>query len=406
MFPYRALLSVLPLYLLAVAASPVHRTPSGVGKLALTLVTRLNATGISTIADVDRARIKFMREKGGPRKRDASVSITNSVVLYLVQVGVGSPPTEYTLLVDTGSSNTWVGANKAYTPTSTSHYTGDTVYVSYGSGNFSGREYTDTVSLGNGLTINQQSIGVATQSQGLTGTGIDGIVGLGPADLTRGTVSNTNTVPTVVDNLYSQGTISSAVLGVYFIPASNSNSGELTFGGYDASVISGTVNYVPITSTYPSNLYWGIDQSITYGGNTILFNTAGIVDTGTTLILIATNAFRTYQSVTGGVMDTATGLLRITQSQYTNLQTLSFHVDTQTYDLIPNAQIWPRSLNTAIGGSSSYVYLVVADIGTPSGSGMDFANGYAFLERYYSIYDTTNARVGFAATSYTDSTSN
>ncbi|KAI6115954.1 acid protease [Pisolithus sp. B1] len=406
MFPYRALLSILPLYLLAVAASPVHRTLGGVGKLALTLITRLNATGISTIADADRARIKFMREKGGPRKRDASVSVTNSVVLYLAQVGVGSPPTEYTLLVDTGSSNTWVGANKAYTPTSTSHYTGDTVYVSYGSGNFSGREYTDTVSLGNGLTINQQSIGVATQSQGLIGTGIDGIIGLGPADLTRGTVSNTNTVPTVVDNLYSQGAVSSAVLGVYFIPASNSNSGELTFGGYDASVISGTVNYVPITSTYPSNLYWGIDQSITYGGNTILSNTAGIVDTGTTLILIATNAFQTYQSATGGVMDTATGLLRITQSQYTNLQMLSFHVGTQTHDFIPNAQIWPRSLNTAIGGSSSYIYLVVADIGTPSGSGMDFTNGYAFLERYYSIYDTANARVGFAATSYTDSTSN
>lgn len=105
-------------------------------------------------------------------------------------------------------------------------------------------------------------------------------------------------------------------------------------------------------------------------------------------------------------MDTATGLLRITQSQYTNLQMLSFHVGTQTHDFIPNAQIWPRSLNTAIGGSSSYIYLVVADIGTPSGSGMDFTNGYAFLERYYSIYDTANARVGFAATSYTDSTSN
>lgn len=406
MFPYGALLSLLTLHLLAVAASPVYRTPGGVAKLAVTLITRLNATGISNIADADRARIKFMREKGGFRKRDASVSVANSVVLYLAQVGIGSPSTEYTLLVDTGSSNTWVGANKAYTPTSTSHYTGGTVYVSYGSGNFSGREYIDTVSLGNGLTVNQQSIGVATQSQGLSGTGIDGIIGLGPADLTRGTVSNTNTVPTVVDNLYSQGTISSAVMGVYFIPASDSNSGELTFGSYDASAISGTVNYAPITSTYPSNLYWGIDQSVTYGGNTILSSTAGIVDTGTTLILIATNAFQTYQSATGGVMDTATGLLRITQSQYNNLQTLSFHVSAQNYDLIPNAQIWPRSLNTAIGGSSSYIYLVVADIGTPSGSGMDFANGYTFLERYYSIYDTTNARVGFAATKYTDSTDN
>ena len=61
-----------------------------------------------------------------------------------MQVGVGNPPTqcEYSsstyddypsdmladsLLVDTGSSNTWVGANKEFVPTSTSVNTSDTV---------------------------------------------------------------------------------------------------------------------------------------------------------------------------------------------------------------------------------------------------------------------------------------
>lgn len=35
--------------------------------------------------------------------------------------------------------------------------------------------------------------------------------------------------------------------------------------------------------------YWGINQSVSYGtGNTILNTTAGIVDTGTTLLLLAT----------------------------------------------------------------------------------------------------------------------
>jgi len=31
-------------------------------------------------------------------------------VQYLATVGVGSPATDYSLIVDTGSSNTWVGA--------------------------------------------------------------------------------------------------------------------------------------------------------------------------------------------------------------------------------------------------------------------------------------------------------
>ena len=44
-----------------------------------------------------------------------------------------------------------------------------------------GTEFTDTVSLGNGLTINGQSIGVATESEGFDG--VDGIVGYVPSSL-------------------------------------------------------------------------------------------------------------------------------------------------------------------------------------------------------------------------------
>ena len=59
---------------------------------------------------------------------------------YTANVGVGSPATDYTLLIDTGSSNTWVGAGKAYVKTSTSVDTGEPVSVTYGSGSFSGTE--------------------------------------------------------------------------------------------------------------------------------------------------------------------------------------------------------------------------------------------------------------------------
>ena len=95
-----------------------------------------------------------------------------------------------------------MGAGQSYTPTSSSHDTGDSVLVSYGSGNFSGEEWTDTVTLGDGLFISQQSIGVAASSSGVGN--LDGILGLGPAVLTDGTVSNEGVIPTVVDNLFSQ----------------------------------------------------------------------------------------------------------------------------------------------------------------------------------------------------------
>lgn len=38
--------------------------------------------------------------------------------------------------------------------------------------------------------------------------------------------------------------------------------------------------------------------------------------------------------------------------------------------------------------------------------GLNFINGYVFLERFYSVFDTTNQRVGFATTPNTISTAN
>jgi len=185
-------------------------------------------------------------------------------------------------------------------------------------------------------------------------------------------------------------------------------NGELTWGGTDSSKFTGSINFAPKTTVQPATFYWGIDQSITYGtANTnILSTNAGIVDTGTTLILIASDAFTRYTRATGAVSDAATGLFRLTTAQFANLQNLNFHINGVTQTLTPNGQIWPRALNTAIGGTTSRVYLIVANLGTPSGEGFDFVNGYTFLERFYTVYDTANSRVGFATTPKTTATTN
>ncbi|KAG2120231.1 acid protease [Suillus clintonianus] len=395
------LLTLPALALLSLTATALPHPRSASSTASLKLSVRINSNGLKNIAAVDRARFRALQTGGS-----SSINATNAATIYTADVGVGSPATYYTLLIDTGSSNTWIGAGTPYTKTSTSRDTGGQFSVTYGDGSsVSGEEYTDTVTLNSDLVIENQSIGVASTSPGFYG--LDGLLGLGPADLTEGTVTNVNEVPTVTDNLYTQGTIGSEVLGVFFAPASSDDSsGELTFGGYDASKITGNINYVPITSTSPASAYWGIDQSISYGSASILTETAGIVDTGTTLILIASDGFSKYQSATGGTLDEATGLLKITSDQYDQLSSLYFTIGGVTYELTPNGQIWPRSLNSAIGGTTDGIYLVVADSGTTSGSGLDFTNGYCFLERFYSVYDTTNSRVGFATTKYTHATSN
>ncbi|EGO05010.1 hypothetical protein SERLA73DRAFT_82569 [Serpula lacrymans var. lacrymans S7.3] len=412
MFPTASLLSTIFLAL-TVAAKPVAVPDS---PISLPIARRLNTSGGAiNLLQHDQARAAALRDRAeaissgkmSRRAAAASIPVINEATSYIAQVGVGNPATTYDLIVDTGSSNTWVGAGTAYKETSTSVDTDEPVSVTYGSGSFSGTEYTDTVTLGS-LTITTQSIGVAQTSTGFSG--VDGILGIGPLDLTEGTLTDEQdaTIPTVTDNLYSQGTIPEAVVGVSFEPTTSEEvtNGELTFGGTDSTKYTGAITYTPLTTTYPASYYWGINESITYGSTTILSETAGIVDTGTTLILIATNAYSKYQSATGATEDNTTGLLRITTSQYDALEDLNFNVDGTTYALTPNGQVWPRSLNTYIGGTSNYVYLIVNSIGTPSGEGLDFINGYTFLERFYSVFDTTNSRVGFATTSYTDATTN
>ncbi|KAI0046631.1 aspartic peptidase A1 [Auriscalpium vulgare] len=418
MFPTASLTALLVLAV-SVVAKPIVVRDSFV---TLPFAKQLNITGALDLVHKDQARAQALRAHGtaranaraqglNPNSASAvtSIGVTNVAQVYVANVGVGSPATSYSLLIDTGSSNTWLGAGKTYVKTSTSTQTSDRVSVTYGSGSFSGTEFTDTVSLGSGLTITKQSIGVASRSSGFQG--FDGILGIGPTDLTLDTLSpDTNTqIPTVTDNLASQGTIPTDLVAVSFEPTTTTSvtNGELTFGGTDSSKFTGSITFIGLTGTSPANEFWGINQSIRYStGTTILSSTAGIVDTGTTLILIATDALTRYRSATGAVLDNTTGLLRITSAQFSNLKSLFFTTGGATFELTANAQLWPRSLNTAIGGSASSIYLVVNDLGSNSGEGLDFINGYTFLERFYSVFDTTNKRVGFATTSFTTATTN
>ena len=71
-------------------------------------------------------------------------------------------------------------------------------------------------------------------------------------------------------------------------------------------------------------------------------------------------------------MRRTTGLLTLTQSQFANLKSLFFNIGGVSYELTPNAQIWPRALNSTLGGDASKIYLIVSDLGSPSGQGLDF----------------------------------
>ncbi|KAG9312008.1 acid protease [Chiua virens] len=409
MFTPRTLISLILIAALSVVeAGPLSRNSNlDVGKSTVHFSRKINTPGTHTFAEMDRVRLQALKRIVQLGKRDgSSVSIANGATLSTISVGVGEPASTFNLVVDTASSDTWVGArsNNPYKVTSTSKDTGNSVSAAYGTGYFVGEEYLDTVILSPYLVIKDQSIGVANQSNSIYG---DGIFGLGPIDLTEGRVSNTESVPTVTNNLLAQGKILWEAVAIFLAPfAESGDEGELTFGGVDHSKNTSHFRYAPLTTTSPSSGFWGVDASAFYGETAVMQETAGIIDCGTTYIVFPSDAIDNYQSAIAAVHDSKTGLFRITSSQYSALKTLTFIIGSASLQLTPNAQIWPRSLNSVIGGDPDSIYLNIVNSGNPSGTGFDFILGLVFLERFYTVLDTTHQRIGFADTAYTYSTHN
>ncbi|KAF7985434.1 hypothetical protein HWV62_5163 [Athelia sp. TMB] len=338
-------------------------------------VTKTSANNITATVAKDQARLSKFNSEG-----TSSATAINKLDNYVANVKVGSQT--FSLVVDTGSSNTWVGAGTKYNGGIS---TGKSVSVGYGSGKFSGTEYTDTVSIGS-ATVKSQSIGVASSSTGFTG--VDGIVGFGPVDLTLLTVSGSLTVPTFLDNLKSQGTISNEILGVYFAPEfggdTDDANGELTFGGVDSSKYTGSLTYTEKSSAGGVGSYWGIEvSSLTFGGKSLGSGLPAIVDTGTTLIYIPSTAYSSFLSVGGGTTDIFSGLAKFDSKP---TATVSFTIGGKNFDLTPDQYLIPTAQysNFRLSGNAYYSW-----IGNGGSKGVDFIIGQKFLENYYSVFDAT-----------------
>ena len=75
-------------------------------------------------------------------------------------------------------------------------------------------------------------------------------------DLTEGTTSSGDAIPTVLDNAFAQGSIDADLVGISFEPTTELEvtNGVLTFSGVDESKFTGNLAYVyvlPTSATEP-----------------------------------------------------------------------------------------------------------------------------------------------------------
>ncbi|ORX36348.1 aspartic peptidase domain-containing protein [Kockovaella imperatae] len=310
---------------------------------------------------------------------------------YYAPITIGTPPQQFKVVLDTGSSNLWVPGTQCssiacflhskYDSSASSTYkaNGSDFAIQYGSGSLEGFVSQDTVSIGD-ITIKHQDFAEATKEPGLAFAFVkfDGILGLA-----YDTISVNHIVPPFY-NMLSQGLLDEPVFS-FRLGASESDGGEAVFGGIDHNSYTGKINYIPIRRKG----YWEVElEKITFGKEDLeLENTGAAIDTGTSLIVMPTDVAEMLNKEIGATK-TFNGAYTVDCNTVPSLPDLSLTFAGKDYTLKGEDYV----LKT--GGSCLSAF---TGMDIPAPIGPLWIVGDAFLRKYVSVYDLGRNAVGLAA---------
>lgn len=386
---------------LAVADAAVHKTSmkkvpldeqfkgDGFAKHVQSLGQKYMNMFKSSDSNYNQAQVPFVASGNGH-----DVPLTNYVnAQYYTEVGIGEPPQQFKVILDTGSSNLWVPSvdcgsiacflHQKYdsSASSTHKSNGSEFAIQYGSGAVSGYVSQDTLHIGD-LTIPEQDFAEVTSEPGLAFAfgKFDGILGLG-----YDSISVNKIVPPVYNainnNLFDENKFS------FYLGDANKNEedgGVATFGGEAEEYYEGEVTWLPVRR----KAYWEVEfNSITLGDETAnLEGTGAAIDTGTSLIALPSGLAEILNAQIGA-KKSWTGQYTVDCDSRDKLPDLTFNFDGYNFTL------GPKDYTLEISGTCASAFTPM-DIPEPIGPMAII--GDSFLRRYYSIYDLDNDAVGLA----------
>ncbi|NWI71694.1 PEPE protein, partial [Todus mexicanus] len=182
-------------------------------------------------------------------------------VEYYGTISIGTPPQDFTVVFDTGSSNLWVPSVSCTSPACENHQmfnssqsstyksTGRHLAIQYGTGNMEGIVGSDTVIVAS-LVDTNQLFGLSTAEPGrfFIYVKFDGILGLGYPSLA------VDGIRPVFDSMMNASLLEKDLFSVYL--SREATGSVVIFGGVDESYFTGSINWISVSH----QSYWQISM--------------------------------------------------------------------------------------------------------------------------------------------------
>uniref|UniRef100_A0A452FHN1 Pregnancy-associated glycoprotein-4 n=1 Tax=Capra hircus TaxID=9925 RepID=A0A452FHN1_CAPHI len=297
-------------------------------------------------------------------------------MLYMGNITIGTPPQEFQVVFDTGSSDLWVPssfctilacatqARFRHLQSSTFRLTNRTFRITYGSGGLKGVVAHDTVRIGN-LVSTDQPFGLTLKEYGFAHITFDGVLGLNYPN-----ISYSGAIP-IFDKLKNEGAISEPVFAFYLSKDEQEGS-VVMFGGVDHRYYKGELNWIPLTKAGD----WIIPSPSEVSPSDS--PTTAVVDTGATYIGGPRTLVNKIQKLIG---------YTISCSKINTLPSVTFTINGINYPMPGPAYI----LKDNAGRCCTTFQENRVRLSTES-----WFLGNVFLRVYFSVFDRGNDRIGLA----------
>ncbi|XP_010831773.1 PREDICTED: pregnancy-associated glycoprotein 1-like [Bison bison bison] len=309
-------------------------------------------------------------------------------LFYVGNITIGTPPQEFQVIFDTGSSDLWVASIFCNSSSCAAHVrfrhhqsstfrpTNKTFRITYGSGRMKGVVVHDTVRIGD-LVSTDQPFGLCLKDSGFKGIPFDGILGLSYPNKTF-----SGAFP-IFDKLKNEGAISEPVFAFYLSKDKQEGS-VVMFGGVDHRYYKGELNWVPLIQV--GDWFVHMDR-ITMKRKVIACSDGckALVDTGTSDIVgpstLVNNIWKLIRARPLGPQ------YFVSCSAVNTLPSIIFTINGINYRLPARAYIHKDSRGRCYTAFKEHRFSSPIET---------WLLGDVFLRRYFSVFDRGNDRIGLA----------